>query len=128
MSDAKYVMKEGQGSLWHETNCSVVRKGKVMIDGQERYASIIKYSTPNSPDKYELAISAGLLKIIPDEDKRDVNASPDISGLITFNDKTYKFGGWRRVKEETGQEWTNVKLDAEQVSKFDQKDEEKAPF
>ena len=26
-------MKEGTGSLWHETNCTVVRKGKIKIDG-----------------------------------------------------------------------------------------------
>ena len=25
----KYEIKEGQGSLWHENNCKVIRKGKI---------------------------------------------------------------------------------------------------
>ena len=131
MERKKYVLNEGEGSLWHETNCTVVRKGKIMINGSERYASILKYSSPNSPDKYELAISAGLLRIIPDEEKRDINKSPDISGLINFNDETYKFGGWRKVKEETGQEWTNVKIDKEMVKLKEgntSDNKEEAPF
>ena len=40
----KYENKELSGSLWDERNCKVIRKGKIKIEGQDRYASIIEYS------------------------------------------------------------------------------------
>jgi hypothetical protein len=84
--DKKFEYKENTGSLWHETNCTVVRKGKIKIEGIERYACILKYSQSEKPD-----------------------LMPDIKGLITFNTKKYELGGWRNVTG-NGAEYTKVKL------------------
>lgn len=127
MSD-KYEMKEGQGSLWHESNCNVVRKGKIKVDGEERYASILKYTHPDGSEKYELTFSAGLLRINTDEEKLN-EKSPDIYGSITFNNQAYKFGGWRNIRD-NGEEWTGVKLTPKDDENYQSKeqDEQKAPF
>ena len=110
--DKKFEYKENTGSLWHETNCTVVRKGKIKIEGIERYACILKNSQPDKPDKFEIAISAGLLKKVTDEERADSekpDLMPDIKGLITFNTKKYELGGWRNVTG-NGAEYTKVKL------------------
>ena len=103
----KYENKEGTGSLWHETNCTVVRKGKIKIDGKDRYAAILKY-TYQGVDKYELSLSAGALYINEPENKQS-EKSPDIGGKIRFNNVVYKFGGWRNMQD-NGDERTGVKL------------------
>lgn len=125
----KFEMKEGTGSLWHETNCTVVRKGKIKIDGQERYASILKY-THQGVDKYELSISIGLLHINEPENKQS-EKSPDIGGKVTFNNVPYRFGGWRNIQD-NGEERTGVKLspiqDNEDNYQNNQQQTQKAPF
>ena len=107
MAESKFELEELYGSLWHETNCTVVRKGKIKINGQDRYASILKYTNPQGEDKYELAFSAGLLRI--NDDKRS-EKSPDLYGRITFDTVPYKFGGWRNITT-SGSEWTKVQLE-----------------
>jgi len=131
MADSKFELKELFGSLWHETNCTVVRKGKIKIGGQNRYASIIKYTNPqNDEEKYELTISAGLLHV--NENKKN-DRSPDLYGRITFDNVPYKFGGWRNITA-SGGEWTKVELEVkkdeedENISSETSKAETQAPF
>ena len=83
----KYEIKEGQGSLWHENNCKVIRKGKIKIDGQERYSSILEYTNNNGEKKYELAISAGILYINNPEDKKSEKIEIKIDGIKVNNEK-----------------------------------------
>ena len=108
----KYENKELSGSLWDERNCKVIRKGKIKIEGQDRYASIIEYSTDENAHmqekKYELVVSIGLLHHNKPEDKKDEN-SPDIYGAITFNNNPYKFGGWAN-ETKYGKKYTGVQL------------------
>lgn len=123
----KYEMKEGQGSLWHENNCKVIRKGKIKIDGQERYSSILEYTNNNGEKKYELAISAGILYINNPEDKKS-EKSPDIGGAITFNNTKFTFGGWRNIRD-NGEEWTGVQLKPKDEKPFPNNyDDSNAPF
>jgi len=114
MSDARppFEKKEGEGYLWRETNSEVIRKGSILWKGQTLYASIIKTEI-NGEDKYELAISAGLLYVNAEEDKRDPHKSPDISGPITFNGEVLKCGGWKNVSE-SGTDYTKIRLDHKQ--------------
>tara|TARA_R110000868_G_scaffold12996_2_gene61185 strand:+ start:1971 stop:2393 length:423 start_codon:yes stop_codon:yes gene_type:complete len=114
----EYEMKEGQGSLWHETNCKVLRKGKIKIEGEERYASILEYTHNDGTKKYELVFSAGLLNLNAPEDKRK-ETSPDIGGAITFNNIKYKFGGWRNSND-SGAEWTGVRLTPKEEGGYNQ--------
>ena len=106
MSD--YQTKPNAGSLWHESKVKVVRKGKIMFGDEERYCSILKFENKDGDDKYELAISVGLLHLNMPEDKRTPN-SPDISGKITKDGTVFKFGGWANITE-SGKEYTSVKL------------------
>tara|TARA_R100001015_G_C4578397_1_gene135302 strand:+ start:145 stop:543 length:399 start_codon:yes stop_codon:yes gene_type:complete len=129
----KYENKELSGSLWDERNCKVIRKGKIKIEGQDRYASIIEYSPDENAHmqekKYELVVSIGLLHHNKPEDKKDEN-SPDIYGAVTFNNKSYKFGGWKNVTQK-GTPYTNVNLkykeDEKEKDAFEQ-DRENIPF
>ena len=116
----KYENKELSGSLWDERNCKVIRKGKIKIEGQDRYASIIEYSPDENAHmqdkKYELVVSIGLLH--------------HIYGAVTFNNKSYKFGGWKNVTQK-GTPYTNVNLkykeDEKEKDAFEQ-DRENIPF
>ena len=72
-----------------------------------RYASIIKFKTPNSDEaKYELSLSVGLLHV-NDADSKKSEKSPDISGTITVDGQQLKFGGWSKVSDE-GVKYTSV--------------------
>lgn len=127
----KFELNEGQGSLWHEKDVKVVRKGKIKIEGTDRYASILEYTNPNTNEKkYELSISGGLLHLVAQEDKQN-DKSPDMYGNITFNNTTYKAAFWRNVRD-TGQEWTGVQLQVredEEEGETKQNDEgSRAPF
>lgn len=104
----KYVLKNNTGSLWHDNQTQIVRKGKVNIEDHERYASVIRFTDTQGNEKYELAISVGLLHVNPPETKRKPE-SPDISGKISFNGVEYKFGGWAN-QTDSGKEFTKVKL------------------
>ena len=134
----KYEMKEGQGSLWESEpdgslvseNCRVVRKGKIKIEGEDRYSAILEYyDKRQGTKKYELVVSAGLLRHNKPEDKRREN-SPDIYGSITFNNNPYKFGGWAN-ETKYGKNYTGVQLqpkeDEKEENQFEQ-DRENIPF
>ena len=121
--NSTYQLNELSGSLWPEQNCTVIKKGKIKIFGEDRYASIIKYVNPNGEEKYELSISAGLLRLNPEENKLS-NSSPDIYGSITFNDQAFKFGAYENISDK-GTEWTKVLL---QEKKDEENREKKAPF
>mgnify|MGYP003151777330 CR=1 FL=1 len=111
MSDERkpFQKKDGEGYLWRETNSEVIRKGSIQWQGKPLYASIIKTEI-NGEDKYELSISAGLLYINEEEDKRDPDKSPDIGGPITYNGQVLKCGGWKNVSE-SGTDYTKIRLD-----------------
>lgn len=114
-----FEKKEMEGYLWHETDSKVIRKGSVLMKkadspmgkDEEIYTAIVK-TTINGQDKYEFMVSAGLLYVNSEEDKRDAK-SPDISGPITLNGKQYKLGGWKNVSS-NDTEYTKVSLKAKE--------------
>lgn len=108
MSD-KYVMKKNSGNLFTEKNVTVPRKGRININGEEKYCGILKYTGDgNTKDKYELVVSMGLLHFNAPEDKKK-EGTPDIGGKITFDGDIYKFGGWLSQTAQ-GIDYTSVKL------------------
>ena len=137
----KYEMKEGQGSLWEREpestggglvseNCKVIQKGRIKIDGEDRYSAILEYYDKiQGTKKSELVISVGLLHENKPQDKKD-EKSPDIYGAITFNKKSYKFGGWAN-QTKYGKNYTGVNLKPKEYEKekdqFEQ-DRENIPF
>ena len=134
----KYEMKEGQGSLWESEpngdlvseNCKVIGKGKIKIEGKDRYSAILEYyDKRNGTKKSELVISVGLLHENKPQDKKGKN-SPDIYGAITFNNNPYKFGGWAN-ETKYGKKYTGVQLqpkeDEKEENQFEQ-DRENIPF
>ena len=138
MSD-QFELKEGQGSLWHESNRTVVRKGKIKIKGQDRYSAILKYKHSDGSEKYELVFSAGLLWVNNPDEKLNEN-SPDIKGTVSFNFddlQSYKFGGWRNIRD-NGEEWTGVRMTPKEeeddypfpkkANEKDEQDTEDSPF
>ena len=105
MEDKQYD-KELKGYLWHETGSTILRKGNLQIEGEELYSAIIKSKNKKGKDKYELMISVGLLHL---NTEKKSDKSPDIGGPITWNNKQYKFGGWKKMSEK-GTEFTSVSL------------------
>jgi len=103
MSDKKYD-DEGRGYLWHENDAVIDRKGSWTLDGKKEYGAIVKSFNAQGEPKYEAMVSIGLLHI--NSDKKS-DKSPDIGGKVTWNKKTYKFGGWARESEK-GQPFTSV--------------------
>tara|TARA_X000001382_G_scaffold93445_1_gene67994 strand:- start:2098 stop:2484 length:387 start_codon:yes stop_codon:yes gene_type:complete len=103
-----YEEKNNTGALFQDDKVEVVRKGKIKINNQMRYASIIKYQPPNEKPKYELSVSVGPLYLNQEEDKKS-DKSPDISGPISIDGKQYKFGGYRQTSKK-GLEYTSVLL------------------
>ena len=114
-STKPFEKRELEGYLWHETDSKVIRKGSVLIEkadaGDEKdkeiYAAIVK-TTVNGEDKYEFMVSAGLLYVNSEEEKRS-EKTPDISGPITYNGKKYKVGGWKKISENET-EYTKIRL------------------
>lgn len=106
MSD--YQTKPNSGSLWHESNVKVVRKGTIKFGDETKYCSILKFENREGEEKYELAVSVGLLHYNSPEEKRSPK-SPDIYGKITWENEVMKFGGWANVTD-SGKEYTGVKL------------------
>ena len=106
MSD--YQSKPNSGSLWHESNVKVVRKGTIKFGDDTKYCSILKFENKDGEEKYELAVSVGLLHYNSPEEKRSPN-SPDIYGKITQDGTVFKFGGWANMTD-SGKEYTGVKL------------------
>ncbi len=103
----KKEMKNNTGALFTDDKVSIVRKGTIKINDELRYASIIKFKTPNSDEaKYELSLSVGLLHV-NDADSKKSEKSPDISGTITVDGQQLKFGGWSKVSDE-GVKYTSV--------------------
>lgn len=106
MSD--YQAKPNSGSLWHESSVTVVRKGTILFGNEKKYCSILKFENKDGEEKYELAVSVGLLHYNSPEEKKGPN-SPDIYGKITFDKEVMKVGGWARVTD-SGKEYTSVSL------------------
>ena len=106
MSD--YEVKDGTGYLWHETTSKVLRKGTLTLDGRRVYCAIIESTNDKDQKKYEFMTSAGLLHL---NDEKMSERSPDIGGGITLNNKQYKLGGWAKVSEKTGSEYTSISLE-----------------
>ena len=103
----KKETKNNTGALFNDDKVSIVRKGTIKINDELRYASIIKFETPNSDEpKYELSLSVGLLHV-NDADSKKSHKSPDISGSITVDGQSYKFGGWSQVSDK-GVKYTSV--------------------
>jgi hypothetical protein len=109
METKKYEYKNNEGSLWPETNCTVVDKG-------------IKYKNKDGSSKLELAISIGLLRI--NEEAENNTSAPNIKGGITWKDKKYGFACWRNIST-SGVEWKRIKL--KETDEKEQEDEEQ-PF
>tara|TARA_R100000149_G_C5870615_1_gene134650 strand:+ start:191 stop:565 length:375 start_codon:yes stop_codon:yes gene_type:complete len=124
METKKYEYKNNEGSLWPETNCTVVDKGIIKIEDKEHYASIIKYKNKDGTSKLELAISIGLLRI--NEEAENNTSAPNIKGGITWKDKKYGFACWRNIST-SGVEWKRIKLKETDEKEQEQEDEEQ-PF
>ncbi len=113
-------MKEGTGTLWHDNETVVHRKGSFLINGKKRYGGILESTNDQGEKKYEFFVCAGLI-YVNSEDEKQSEKSPDIGGPITLDNKKYKFGGWAK-ESERGNPYTSIGL------KEDEPKEEKAPF
>ena len=70
----KYVLKNNTGSLWHDNQTQIVRKGKVNIEDHERYASVIRFTDTQGNEKYELAITDNLNQFVSFISGVDINS------------------------------------------------------
>tara|TARA_Y100000004_G_C8927702_1_gene418375 strand:+ start:404 stop:820 length:417 start_codon:yes stop_codon:yes gene_type:complete len=131
MSD--YEHSEGDGTLFQETKVTVPRKGKILLDGQLGYYSILKYEDGEGDErkvKYELCKSVGVLYI--NTDKKG-ETSPDLKGPVTIDGKKYRFNGYKKVAT-NGKPFTGVKCypweSAEELQNKEnmQSDEQENPF
>ena len=123
MDDKKYD-DGGKGYLWHENDAVIERKGSWTLNGKKEYGAIVKSFNAKGEPKYEAMVSIGLLHM---NTEKKSDRSPDIGGKVTWNNKTYKFGGWARETEQ-GQPYTSVGIDAVEEQDVKIPKEEKPPF
>ena len=123
MSDS-FEHNDGDGTLFQETKVTVPRKGKIKLDGQLGYFSILKYEDGDGDErkvKYELCKSVGVLYI---NDEKKGETSPDLKGPVTIDGKKYRFNGYKKVAT-NGKPFTGVKLYPwESAEELQQKDSE----
>ena len=93
MSDKRYERKDGEGTLWVESNAEVLYKGSVLRDGKTHYLTILRSVNSDGKSKMEILKSMGLIYT---NDNKLKETSPDISGPITFDEKPVKFAGWKK--------------------------------
>lgn len=108
---------ELKGAFFYEGQSEVIFRGNMQIDGQKRYATIIKSQNRDGKEKHELMFSAGLIHMNSPENKIS-EKSPDIGGKVYFDGNEYKFGAWNQ-RADSGLEYLSAGLDVE---------DEKAPF
>tara|TARA_R110000787_G_scaffold48785_1_gene117200 strand:+ start:10 stop:369 length:360 start_codon:yes stop_codon:yes gene_type:complete len=105
------VIKKGwKGSLWHETESVIHRKGSITNNetGEKRYIAICESKNNEGKIKFEIMMSLGLVYQNAPEQKFS-NSTPDIGGKITLDTEEWKFGGWKNESEK-GTPYTNVSL------------------
>ncbi len=101
--------KEMKGALWPDNNAQILYKGNFQINGEKKYASLIKTKTQNGNDIVELSTSVGIVHQNKQEDKQNPK-SPDIGGTITIDGVLYKIGGWNNMSS-NGQEYLGLSLE-----------------
>ena len=97
--------KNLKGALFAKNEATVIGKGKILINGEERYAAMIQSKLPNGEEIRELMFSAG--RIYTNEKTKETQ--PDVGGSIYYNGIKYRFSGWHNVSQ-NGSDYTNVEL------------------
>lgn len=97
--------KNLKGALFSKNEATVIGKGKIMINGEERYAAMIKSKLPSGEEINELVFSAG--RIYTNEKTKETQ--PDLGGNVYFNGIKYRFSGWQNVSQ-NGSDYVNVEL------------------
>ena len=98
--------KEKRGYLWHENNSTIERKGTFQIDGKKYYGAIVKSHNNEGQPKYEFMASLGLMYL---KDEKKSEKSPDMSGKVNLNDKSYSLGAWAN-ESDRGHPYTSLKF------------------
>lgn len=97
MTDKKYEKKEGEGALWQESEAEVLFKGSVLWEGKDKYITIIRSRNADGKSKLEVLQSIGL--VYQNDDDKFSDKSPDISGPVTVDKKSFRFSGWKKETE-----------------------------
>ena len=108
------------GVLFLESKSQVLKRGTFMINGVKKYAILVESENDKGDIKHELMLSAGLVYHHKEAEKKSPK-SPDVSGRLTIDEGSYKFGGWNKISHEKGTEFVSCSL-------MPVLDEESAPF
>ena len=101
--------KEMKGALWPDNNAQILYKGKFQINGETKYATLVKSRTQNGNDIVELCTSLGIVYQNREEDKQSPK-TPDVGGTIYIDKLPYKFGGWNNISQ-NGTEYLGLQLE-----------------
>jgi len=108
------------GALFMENKSQVLKRGFFMVNGVKKYGILVQSENDKGQKKHELMISAGLVYHHDAESKKSPK-SPDLSGKVSIDAGTYKFGGWEKIGHDSGNEFLSCSL-------MPILDEEEAPF
>jgi hypothetical protein len=101
--------KEMKGALWPDNNAQILYKGKFQVNGETKYATMIKTKTQNGNEIVELCTSAGIVYQNREEEKQNPK-TPDVGGTISINGNLYKLGGWNNIAS-NGTEYLGLSLE-----------------
>jgi hypothetical protein len=106
MTDKKFELKEGEGTLW-TNDCEILGRGKMLLNGRDVIVSLVKSKDKEGNPKHELMVSAGLIYFNVPEEKRKEN-SPDFSGKVNLFKNWVRVSIWDNIGN-TGRRYFNIK-------------------
>ena len=107
MSNEKFELKEGQGTLWTD-GLECIGRGVVKKNGNDVRVAIIRSQDKDGKPRFEVFESDGLLYFNPPSDKNSEN-SPDYSSKVKLSGDKVKFSSWENVSQR-GTKYLSVKI------------------
>ena len=103
-----WEVKEKSSVMFSEPNCEIVGSGKTLIDGVQKYVTILKRFDRQGLPFYEALTGAGRLFYNDPDNKSNPN-SPDLSGKVTIDGETFQLGAWSKTAA-NGNSFLSMKL------------------
>lgn len=101
-----YQANELEGNLFADNNSEIIGKGKIMIDGQPVYATVIKTTMRDGTELIEFLTSAGRLYV---NDNKETPKHPDMGGSLEIKGVPYRGSGWQKSAS-NGSDYISVSL------------------
>ena len=85
---------ERRAALWPESDSEITHRGHVTLDGEKKYAVLVKSYNNKGEEKRELMVSTGL--VYQNEQKLN-EQSPDLSGKVKIDGRDFRLALWEKT-------------------------------